>query len=111
MIARALSFPEISPEIMSIPIGSFDLALRWYSMAYIVGILFGWWLCVRLISRAALWANDTPPMTREQLDDFITWTIVGIIVGGRLGAVFLFDPSRYLAAPLDILKVWEGGIK
>ncbi len=106
----AIGFPNIDPVIVSIPIGSFDLALRWYSLAYIVGILIGWWLAARAISKPSLWRAEKSPMTKAQLDDFVTWIIVGVIVGGRLGAVILYDPARYLAAPIDILKVWEGGM-
>lgn len=80
------------------------LALRWYSLAYIAGILGGWWLLTRMVRS---WG---PPMTREHADAFITWATVGIILGGRFGYVLFYDFARFAAHPLDILKLWEGGM-
>lgn len=78
-------------------------------MAYIVGLLLGWWLIARLIARPQLW-RDAPPMTRQELDDLVNYIIAGVIVGGRLGYVAFYNPSYYLAHPLDALKVWQGGM-
>ncbi|WP_432449265.1 prolipoprotein diacylglyceryl transferase [Aliiroseovarius marinus] len=105
----AIPFPALSPEIFSVEIGSFTFALRWYALGYLVGIAIGWWLIARALARPALWAGD-PPMTRTQLDDLATWIIVGIIAGGRLGFVLFYQPEHYLAYPLDIPKVWQGGM-
>ncbi len=110
MFPAAIPFPDISPEIFSIPVGGFTIALRWYALAYIVGILIGWRLVARALSRPALWPGDSPPMTRAQLDDLLTWIIVGVIVGGRLGFVVFYQPAHYLANPVEILKVWKGGM-
>lgn len=109
MITFAIDFPNIGPEIFSIPIGSFELALRWYALAYIIGILVGWGLMNRTVARGDLW-RDGPPISREQIDDFVTWAIIGVILGGRLGYVFFYEPARFLAAPGDIVKVWQGGM-
>ncbi len=105
----AIPFPAISPEIFSVEIGSFTFALRWYALGYLVGIAVGWWLIARAISNAALW-RDEPPMTRAQLEDLATWAIIGIIVGGRLGYVLFYEPAYFIANPLDIPKVWMGGM-
>ncbi|MCB1338538.1 MAG: prolipoprotein diacylglyceryl transferase [Maritimibacter sp.] len=105
----ALDFPNIGPEIFAIDLGSFRLALRWYAMGYIVGILIGWWIIGRAIARPALWRAGAP-MTKAQLEELVTWMVIGIVVGGRLGFVLFYQPGYYLTHPLDILKVWQGGM-
>ncbi len=105
-----IPFPNISPEIFTISIGSFDFSLRWYALAYIVGILLGWRLMVAVMRRPKLWPNDTPPMTAEQVDDLMTWIVLGVILGGRLGFVLFYKPEYYLANPAEIPMVWHGGM-
>jgi len=105
-----LNFPDLSPELFSISLFGIELALRWYALAYIAGILIAWRTAVRVLRRPALWPDDTPPMRAEQLDDLITWIILGVILGGRLGFVLFYQPAYYLSNPLDILKVWQGGM-
>jgi phosphatidylglycerol:prolipoprotein diacylglycerol transferase len=79
-------------------------ALRWYSLAYIGGILGGWLLLARMLDS---WGA---PMTRAHADAFITWATVGIILGGRIGYVLFYDFRRFAADPVAILKLWEGGM-
>ena len=105
-----IPFPDISPEIFTITVFGWDFALRWYAMAYIVGILLGWRLAIMAVRQQRLWAKDGPPMTPAQVDDLLTWLILGVILGGRLGYVIFYKPMEYLANPIDILKVWEGGM-
>ena len=105
-----LTFPDLSPEIFSIDLFGMTLALRWYALAYIVGILIGWRIVVRAISRPDLWRNDTPVMTRQQVEDLLFWVILGVILGGRLGYVLFYQPAYYLQNPGEILRVWEGGM-
>ena len=92
MIA-AIPFPPLSPELFSISIGSFEFALRWYALAYIVGILLGWQLATAAVRRARLWLDEQPPMTPEQVEQLMTWVILGIILGGRLGSAASYDSS------------------
>ncbi len=106
----AIPFPDLSPTLVEIPLGFATLPIRWYALAYIAGIVFGVWLAGRAISRAPLWQDDSPAMTKEQLDDFTTWLIIGIILGGRLGYVLFYEPAYFLANPGDILQVWNGGM-
>ncbi|WP_208352413.1 prolipoprotein diacylglyceryl transferase [Pseudaestuariivita rosea] len=106
----AIPFPDISPEIFSISIGGFDFALRWYAMAYIVGIIIGVTLVIRATKQPALWPNNTPPLTRQQIDDLLMWLVLGVILGGRLGYVIFYKPMEYLQDPLAIFMVWEGGM-
>lgn len=105
-----ITFPQISPEIFSIQLFGIELALRWYAMAYVVGILIGWWLAVRVVRRARLWRNETPVMTSTQVEDLLTWIIIGVIAGGRLGYVLFYQPAYYLAHPIEIPMIWTGGM-
>ncbi len=105
-----LSFPDISPEIFSVTLFGMTFALRWYALAYIVGIILGWRIVVRAVSRPDLWAAQKPVMTKEQVEDLLFWVILGVILGGRLGYVLFYQPAYYLANPLHILRVWEGGM-
>lgn len=105
-----ISFPDISPEIFSISILGSDLALRWYALAYIVGIVIGWRLVVMTVKSARLWPNKTPVMTAAQIEDMLTWIILGVLLGGRIGYVLFYQPDIYLQNPLAILAIWEGGM-
>ncbi len=104
-----IPFPDLSPTLFEVEVFGYTLALRWYALAYIAGIAFGWWLILRAIRTPRLWA-DGPPLTPEQLERFSTWAVVGIILGGRLGYVIFYDPATYLANPALIPQVWEGGM-
>lgn len=104
-----ISFPAISPEIFSIDIFGVTFALRWYALAYIAGILIGWRLAVAAVNRPALWTGG-PPMTADQVERLLTWVILGVILGGRLGFVLFYQPDYYLQNPGDILRIWEGGM-
>ncbi|MAI57460.1 MAG: prolipoprotein diacylglyceryl transferase [Rhodobacteraceae bacterium] len=103
-------FPDISPEIFTIKIGSVEFALRWYAMSYIVGLLLGWKLAALAPRRAFLWPRNQPPMKPVQVEDLLTWIVLGVILGGRLGYVIFYDPGKFLADPLSIFKVWQGGM-
>ncbi len=106
----AIPFPDLSPTLVSFEIGGFTLALRWYALAYIAGIVIGYWIIARAIARPALWPGDTSPMEKKDLEDLLTWMILGIIIGGRLGYVLFYERAYYLANPIDIPKVWMGGM-
>ena len=108
--ALLIAYPRIDPVL--IEIGPF--ALRWYALAYVAGILLGWWYAVRLVRTERLWrAWGAPPATPPQVDDFILWVTLGIILGGRLGYIFfyglVYQPELY-ANPMQWLKIWEGGM-
>ena len=106
----AIAFPDLSPNLFSISLGGFEFALRWYALAYIVGLVLAWRISLAAVRRASLWPANTPPMTPDQIEELMTWIILGVILGGRLGFVLFYQPSYYLANPLDILKVWQGGM-
>ena len=101
MIALDWTSLNLSPTVFP-PFHGF--ALRWYSLAYIGGILGGWWLLGRMV---ASWGA---PMSQADVDAFITWVTIGIILGGRIGYVVFYDFSRFAADPLAILRLWEGGM-
>ncbi len=105
-----LPFPDISPEIFSITLFGMTFALRWYALAYIVGIVLGWRLVLRAVRTPWLWKNDTPVMTADQVEDLLFYVIIGVIAGGRLGYVLFYQPAYYLANPLQIPILWEGGM-
>ncbi|WP_299352250.1 prolipoprotein diacylglyceryl transferase [uncultured Shimia sp.] len=105
-----IPFPEMSPEIFSVSVFGFELALRWYALAYIVGILIGWRIVVAALKRPTLWGSNGAPMTPRQCEDLLTWVIVGVIFGGRIGYVLFYQPGEYLSRPGDILKIWQGGM-
>ena len=104
-----IPFPQISPEIFSIQLFGIEFALRWYALAYLVGLLVGWRIVVALMRRPALW-GDTPPMRPEQVEELLTWIVLGVVLGGRLGFVLFYEPAYYLANPAQIPVVWRGGM-
>jgi phosphatidylglycerol:prolipoprotein diacylglycerol transferase len=81
-----IPFPQISPEIFTVNLFGLELALRWYALAYLVGLLIGWRIMVMLMRRPALW-GDAAPMRPEQVEELLTWVILGVVLGGRLGFV------------------------
>lgn len=105
-----IPFPDISPEIFSINLFGMSFALRWYALAYIAGILLGWRLVVRAAKTPRLWRGEQPVMPPVQIEDLLTWVILGVILGGRLGYVLFYQPGFYLSNPAQILRVWEGGM-
>jgi len=109
MIAM-LPFPDISPEIFSISLFGMTFALRWYALAYIVGILVGWRIVVAAARKPRLWKNNQPVMSEARVEDLLFYVILGVILGGRLGYVLFYQPGFYLSNPARILQLWEGGM-
>ena len=106
----AIPFPDISPVLVEIPLGFTTLPIRWYALAYIVGIYLGYILARSAVNRPALWKNDTPPLDAPRLEEFLTWLILGIILGGRLGYVAAYGTGNFLEDPMSVFRVWEGGM-
>lgn len=105
-----LSFPDIGPDLFSFEVFGITLALRWYALAYIAGLLLGFMLVKRLMQRNALWPGEAAPMPPTKVEDLLTYMIIGVIVGGRLGFTLLYQPAYYLSKPVEILYVWQGGM-
>lgn len=99
----ALTFPDIDP--VALTLGPFEL--RWYALAYLAGILLGWWYALRIVS----WdeAKGARP-NRADIDDWLPFAVMGVILGGRLGYVLFYQPGYYFANPSEILHVWNGGM-
>ena len=102
----ALPFPALNP--VAVQIGPF--AFRWYALAYIVGILLGWWYAKRLAANPRLWGPAGAPFAPRAIDDFVVWGTLGVVLGGRVGYVLFYDLPRFAADPLSIFAIWEGGM-
>lgn len=118
-----IPFPRIDPAAFTIPLPNIDIGpialgpfpIRWYALAYIFGLLAGWWYASRLASRPALWGRtEQSPVTRTDVDDFAFWAMIGILLGGRLGYILFytlpFEPHKLSGDPLFVLRMWEGGM-
>lgn len=105
-VQAALPFPNIDPVLFSIG----PLAVHWYGLAYVVGILLGWRYTRAIASRERLWHNNTPAMSPSDMDDFLLWAAVGIVLGGRVGYILFYDFAAFADNPLRIFEIWRGGM-
>jgi phosphatidylglycerol---prolipoprotein diacylglyceryl transferase len=101
----AISFPVFDPVAISLG----PIAIRWYALAYIGGIVLGWIYARALIKSEKLWGGPAP-ISLAQMDDFILWVTIGIIVGGRSGYVLFYNLPFFIEHPAAIFKLWEGGM-
>jgi phosphatidylglycerol:prolipoprotein diacylglycerol transferase len=106
MIPFVIPFPDFDP--VAIAIG--PLTIKWYGLAYLVGLIIGWFYVRKLLSTPDLWRGRTPPFPVSKVDDLLLYITIGVIAGGRLGYVLLYEPGSYIAAPLDVFAVWKGGM-
>lgn len=100
-----VDFPVFDPVALALG----PIVIRWYALAYIVGIVLGWVYARSLIKKERLWGGEVP-ITLPQLDDFILWVTIGIIVGGRTGYVLFYNLPFFIAHPSEILELWKGGM-
>ena len=100
-----IPFPTFDPVLISFG----PIAIRWYALAYIVGILLGWLYARAIIRRDALWGGSAP-LTVTDYDDFVLWVTLGIILGGRVGYVLIYNPSYFAENPWESLELWKGGM-
>ncbi|WP_293858782.1 prolipoprotein diacylglyceryl transferase [uncultured Alsobacter sp.] len=105
MITLAIPFPVIDPVLVQV--GPF--AIRWYALAYVVGLIGGWLYARRLAATEALWGGRVRP-TAEHLDDLLVYAALGVVIGGRTGYVLFYNLPFFLANPGEILAVWKGGM-
>jgi len=126
MVEAVFPYPHIDPVLVRLG----PLAIRWYALAYIAGLLLGWWYLVRLLRTLELWKNPPfggrPPATADDIGDLVVWATLGVILGGRLGYVLIYGtffcgiwgtspacmglPLGYLTNPVKIIAAWEGGM-
>ncbi|MES2119602.1 MAG: prolipoprotein diacylglyceryl transferase [Pseudomonadota bacterium] len=100
--SRFTSFPDLGLSPVALSIGSFDL--RWYSLAYLLGIFVGYWYLLRLLKQPGA------PMSRRHSDDLVFYAALGVILGGRIGYVLFYNLANYLQHPIEIVKLWDGGM-
>ncbi|MEJ6397660.1 prolipoprotein diacylglyceryl transferase [Yoonia sp. 208BN28-4] len=105
-----IPFPDISPFVFPNGIFGYDIPLRWYAVSYIVGIAIGWQVIAAALRRDHLWRGGVAPMQPAKLEDLLTYIVIGVIAGGRLGYVLFYNPSRFIANPLEIPMIWTGGM-
>lgn len=101
----AIAFPVFDP--VAIQLG--PIAIRWYALAYIGGIVLGWVYARSLVKKERLWGGPAP-ISLPQLDDFILWVTIGIILGGRTGYVLFYNPAFFAQHPAEIFQLWNGGM-
>jgi phosphatidylglycerol:prolipoprotein diacylglycerol transferase len=105
LVLPVIPFPAINPVLISI--GPF--AVRWYALAYIVGIVAGWFYARAIIASDKLWGGRAP-FSVTDFDDFVIWITLGIILGGRIGYVLFYNPQHFAANPIEIVQLWNGGM-
>jgi len=106
-----IPFPEgIRPDIFTINLGGFKFTLYWYALAYVVGIIAWWKIAAVALKKNYLWPENVTPLNPTKLEDLVTYLVLGIILGGRLGYVIFYHPSYYFKNPIEILFVWQGGM-
>ena len=100
--AAPFDYNRMGLDPVALDLGFFQL--RWYSLAYLVGILGGWWYCLKMLDRPGA------PMARRHADDMVFYGTLGVILGGRIGYVLFYRPEFYFANPLEIVQLWDGGM-
>src|SRR6202012_6062572 len=103
MVLPVIPFPAINPVLVSIG----PRAVRWYALAYIVGIITGWFYARTIIASERLWGGPAP-FTVLDFDDFVIWITLGIVLGGRTGYVLFYNLPHFAEHPLEILQLWNG---
>ena len=101
-----LNFPAIDPVALQIG----PIAVKWYGLAYVAGLLLGWTYIKRLLDNHKLWPEGKPPLSSAVVDDLFLWVALGVVIGGRIGNVLLYDAGYYFSHPLEILQIWKGGM-
>ena len=100
-----LAFPPISPTIVEFG----PLAIRWYGLAYVTGLVFGWWYIRRMVRTERLWGGLSPPDDLG-VDDLLVWMTFGVVLGGRIGYILFYNFHEYMRHPLEIFEIWHGGM-
>lgn len=102
----AITYPAIDPVAFKLG----PLAVKWYGLAYVAGLLLGWQYLKSLLSNGRLWPHGRAPIAPSLADDLFIWVALGVVLGGRLGHVILYEHRFFLQNPVEILKVWNGGM-
>jgi phosphatidylglycerol---prolipoprotein diacylglyceryl transferase len=102
-----IPYPQIEPVLIHIW-GPFSI--KWYGLAYVAGLVLGWLYIKYLLAEGRLWAHDKPPFARQDTDDLFIYIAAGVLLGGRIGHVVFYEPAHYIANPLDVFAIWNGGM-
>ena len=105
-VLAAIAYPAFDPVALSLG----PIEIRWYALAYIAGLLIGWFYASRLVSADGLWASGQARPTARHFDDAIVYITLGVVLGGRLAYVLFYDPIRFLREPWEIPAIWHGGM-
>lgn len=105
-----IPFPDINPEIFSIHLFGVDFALRWYAVSYILGFICAFQIMKLFIAKKFLWNAEPPLISVDQASSLLTYLILGVIIGGRLGYVLFYNLEYYLQNPSAIIRIWDGGM-
>ena len=110
MEEKIFQYPNISETAFSINLLGLNLNVQWYGLSYIAGILLAWYFMAKLVKNKDLWFAGHSIIERSEVDDLITYMILGIIIGGRLGYCLFYAPGYYFENPIRVIYVWEGGM-
>ncbi len=101
-----MPFPNIDPIAFAIG----PVAIHWYGLAYVAGIMLGWYYARVLAGNDKLWPGNVSPITRTQLDDFVVWVALGVVLGGRIGYILFYDMPAIIESPIRAIQIWNGGM-
>ena len=101
----ALPFPPISPVLVELG----PVSIRWYGLAYVAGLVFGWWYIIRMVEADRLWNGVRRPKATD-IDDLLVWMTLGVVLGGRIGYILFYNFHEYMRHPLEIFEIWHGGM-
>jgi phosphatidylglycerol---prolipoprotein diacylglyceryl transferase len=106
MIGLEIAFPQIDPVAFTLG----PLTIKWYGLAYLAGLLLGAIYIRKLLNTPRLWPKGVAPFSADKVDDLLIYMTIGVIIGGRLGSVLLYEPGTYINDPLRIFMIWKGGM-
>jgi len=104
-----MSFAIILPALDPVALNVGPLSVKWYGLAYMFSLLFGWFYCRYLAQKQALWGSKSP-FKADHFDDLLIWVVLGVVLGGRLGYVFFYKPAYFMENPSEIIATWNGGM-
>lgn len=105
-----IAFPEISPVIFSFSVAGMEFSVRWYAVSYLLGFFTAVLIMKFFLRKESLWRFNVGPIDRDQVDNLVTYLVLGVILGGRIGYVLFYNLGAYVENPLNIIRIWDGGM-
>lgn len=105
---RSLVIPYPNFDPVALKLG--PIWVRWYGLSYVAGLLLGWLYIRRLVANGRLWPGNKAPLTADHVDMLLLWIMAGVVLGGRLIGILLYDPMPYIRDPMEIFRTWHGGM-